>query len=399
MESPLADIIATPNDEKTNLTEEVASIQYRSEYSPMRTPPPQNSVFTIDESTFQPVMPKISHWSIAWSDLMMTMFVLFLSLFIYQASHKDFLVTDEVEVVGGDTSDALEITDDGGSGFPFVPIDEGAPLVTSGTVKKVEPVSIHDIDDDTRFFDDKDGKKLERIRKNVFQPLPPIIKEEPSDLPPYTKPEFPETTSPSTLTPPIEVAKGIQPQEPTSLQVPTTPEPFSPPQATTKKPMEIAEIFTINKENLEQYNLEKFADVRLIPDKVVRIILTGDLLFPTGSADLSPKAIDSLDKIALALADTPYMINVVGHTDNIPMKSERFASNWELSLSRASSVARFLINEIGMSPNQFVVSGYSSFRPVAPNTSTRNRALNRRVEIIISKKLPQPLPANRGNIQ
>ena len=79
---------------------------------------------------------------------------------------------------------------------------------------------------------------------------------------------------------------------------------------------------------------------------------------------------------------TPYMINIVGHTDNIPMHSERYATNWELSVARASRVARFLIEELGMNPNQFVVSGYASHRPLQPNTDTRNRAANRRVEII-----------------
>ena len=85
------------------------------------------------------------------------------------------------------------------------------------------------------------------------------------------------------------------------------------------------------------------------------------------------------------------MINIVGHTDNLPMRSNRFKSNWELSVARASSVARFLIDKLDMNPNQFVVSGYSSYRPIAPNTTSENRAKNRRVEIIISKRLPNPL--------
>jgi chemotaxis protein MotB len=397
MESPQVNESQSPGDEDIDFTNEIASIKYRSEYSPMRTPPPKNSVFLIDESTYHPVMPKISHWSIAWSDLMMTMFILFLSLFIYQATHKDFLVTEEIEVMGGDTSDALEITDDGGSGFPFVPIEQGAPLVTSGTVKKIEPVSIHDIDEDTRFVDDKDGSKLDKIRKKAFKPLPPIIKKETVFDEPFKKPEFPNPTPSGDNTPQDNQKSVAEVEQPT-----IEPEPVAD-QKTAREPKKqapnIAEIFTINKENLEQYNLEKFAEVRLIPDKTVRIILTGDLLFPTGSADLSNKAIKSLDKIALALSSTPYMINVVGHTDNVPMKSERFSSNWELSLSRASSVARFLIEDVGMSPSQFVVSGYSSYRPVAPNTNTKNRAMNRRVEIIISKRLPKPLPATQENFQ
>lgn len=81
------------------------------------------------------------------------------------------------------------------------------------------------------------------------------------------------------------------------------------------------------------------------------------------------------------------MINVIGHTDNQPMHSSRFATNWELSVVRASSVARFLIEKMGMDEKQFIVSGYGSNRPRRPNTNVINRAANRRVEIIISKRL------------
>jgi chemotaxis protein MotB len=93
------------------------------------------------------------------------------------------------------------------------------------------------------------------------------------------------------------------------------------------------------------------------------------------------------------------MINIVGHTDNLPMRSNRFISNWELSVARASTVARFFIEEMDMNPNQFVVSGYSSYRPIVPNTTAENRAKNRRVEIIISKRLPNPLPVTAQNLK
>ena len=92
------------------------------------------------------------------------------------------------------------------------------------------------------------------------------------------------------------------------------------------------------------------------------------------------------------------MINVIGHTDNQPMHSSRFASNWELSVVRASSVARFLIEEIEMDPTQFIVSGYGSNRPRRPNTNVINRAANRRVEIIISKRLAPAIKATSENL-
>ncbi len=125
---------------------------------------------------------------------------------------------------------------------------------------------------------------------------------------------------------------------------------------------------------LKTNNLDKFAAIDIIPDKTMRIILTGDLFFALGESQLSENAKASLRQIVTVIQQSPYMINVVGHTDNLPMRSNQFKSNWELSVARASSVARFLIDEMGMNPVQFVVSGYASYRPIAPNTTAENRA-------------------------
>jgi len=158
-------------------------------------------------------------------------------------------------------------------------------------------------------------------------------------------------------------------------------------------------IFTLSKDNIAQLGLTSFASIDLVPDQTMRIILTGDLLFETGNAELNQSSKVSLQKIASVIRDIPYMINVVGHTDNIPMHSEKYATNWELSVARASTVARFLVEEMNMNPQQFVVSGYSSFRPMRPNTNARNRSVNRRVEIIISKRLPTPVTATAENLK
>ena len=77
---------------------------------------------------------------------------------------------------------------------------------------------------------------------------------------------------------------------------------------------------------------------------------------------------------------------MVGHTDNVPHHSEKYVSNWELSVSRAAAVIRFLIEQGNMSPSQFVVSGYAAYRPIVPNINVKNRAINRRVEILVSRK-------------
>ena len=74
-----------------------------------------------------------------------------------------------------------------------------------------------------------------------------------------------------------------------------------------------------------------------------------------------------------------------GHTDNVPMKSSKFPSNWELSSARASKVARFIIKTMRFPAKRMVVTGYGEFRPLRANTSDDNRAANRRVEIKILK--------------
>lgn len=137
---------------------------------------------------------------------------------------------------------------------------------------------------------------------------------------------------------------------------------------------------------------EKFIDdlrsIEMVPDKSIRIVLPGDVLFDTGQTDLKPAAKDSLREIAEVLARFPYVVNVVGHTDGTPMHSDRIATNWELSTIRACAVARFLIEEMKLPEERFYVSGYAHNQPIYPNDSMKNRAANRRVEIIITRELP-----------
>jgi|GEM_PF-997105 len=138
----------------------------------------------------------------------------------------------------------------------------------------------------------------------------------------------------------------------------------------------------------------RLAEIDLTPERTVRIILAADLLFPSGNADLSPGAKENIKKIAEALKTTPYRINVVGHTDDRPIRGGPFATNWELSVMRATVVTRFLIEELGLPAPQFSVSGQSFYQPQANNDSEANRAKNRRVEIIVSRDPPPSLPVS-----
>lgn len=337
-------------------------------------------------------MPRGSHWSIAWSDLMMTMFVLFLSMFTYQMANEEFLFEKEPEIIGGDTTEALQTLDSSGASFPFAPIHPGLPLITGGTVKKVEQIEVETLEPEEVYSTD--------ITAQSEKPEPEIIPEPKPSMPAFTEPdkialivEGESTLSPATAVPPTPTPA----QEPTDTILEPRPLGLEEPVPTAKN--QFQEIYTMSKGALKSNNLDKFAAIDIIPDKTMRIILTGDLLFAIGGSELSLDAQDSLKKIVTVMQHTPYMINIVGHTDNLPMHSNRFNSNWELSVIRASTVARFLIEEMGMNPNQFVVSGYSSNRPIVPNTTAENRAKNRRVEIIISKRLPTPLPPTAQNLK
>ncbi|MDL2197759.1 flagellar motor protein MotB [Halopseudomonas aestusnigri] len=105
--------------------------------------------------------------------------------------------------------------------------------------------------------------------------------------------------------------------------------------------------------------------------------------FPSGSAEMTPEFQDMLDRIATVLAELPGEITIEGHTDNIPINTSRFQSNWDLSAARASSVANALLYNETIKPERMRVQGYAETRPRASNEWPETRALNRRVEIIL----------------
>ncbi|MED5492779.1 flagellar motor protein MotB [Halopseudomonas pachastrellae] len=105
--------------------------------------------------------------------------------------------------------------------------------------------------------------------------------------------------------------------------------------------------------------------------------------FPSGSADMTEDFQAMLDRIAEVLAELPGEVTIEGHTDNIPIHTNRFQSNWDLSAARASSVANALLLDDSILPERIRVQGYAETRPRAANDSPENRALNRRVEIIL----------------
>lgn len=114
--------------------------------------------------------------------------------------------------------------------------------------------------------------------------------------------------------------------------------------------------------------------------------LKDNILFDIGKADLKDDSIEILDKIAALLSTLPNNIIVEGHTDNVPIKTDKFDSNWELSTGRAGSVVRYFTEKKGLAPGKFSAAGKADTKPVKPNTSDENRSENRRVNIVIQAK-------------
>ncbi|MFT5082287.1 MAG: chemotaxis protein MotB [Lentisphaeria bacterium] len=123
---------------------------------------------------------------------------------------------------------------------------------------------------------------------------------------------------------------------------------------------------------------------------IVRIREKGS--FISGSAEMAPSYKDVMSEVKSVLAQKPGKIEVQGHTDNVPINSSRFRSNWELSSSRAASVAMELMKGGVIPERRFEISGFADTAPLAPDNSTAdNRARNRRVEILIKQGLESEL--------
>lgn len=114
------------------------------------------------------------------------------------------------------------------------------------------------------------------------------------------------------------------------------------------------------------------------------ITISDVVLFPAGSAEMTPEGRKNLRHVFDVLKQFNYNVKVEGHTDNTPIHTLRYPSNWELSASRASEVAHMLIDD-GFPPERLSVEGFAEFRPVVPNTSTENRARNRRIEVVYQR--------------
>ena len=118
----------------------------------------------------------------------------------------------------------------------------------------------------------------------------------------------------------------------------------------------------------------------------VLISLSERLIFKDGQIDLPPESSQVLDTIVEMLRPIDNKVRLVGHTNNTPSTNPLYPGNWELSLARATSVAKYLINS-GIAPDRFIISGQGEYAPVFPNDTEEHKAMNARVEIVIIYKI------------
>ena len=105
--------------------------------------------------------------------------------------------------------------------------------------------------------------------------------------------------------------------------------------------------------------------------------------FPPASTDVTDGARELIARVAALVQASGHPMRIEGHTDNVPIRTSKFRSNWELSTARASTVIAFLIETLAYDPAQLSAAGYGEFHPRAPNDTAENRARNRRVDIVI----------------
>lgn len=121
-------------------------------------------------------------------------------------------------------------------------------------------------------------------------------------------------------------------------------------------------------------------------ERGITIHIMENILFPSGSAEITEGSMSVLEKIAAIIKPLPNDIRIEGHTDDIPIKSSYYPSNWHLSVARALNTAYYLIQKEELSADKLSIVGYAEYQPMVENVTPESRALNRRVDIVIIKK-------------
>lgn len=152
--------------------------------------------------------------------------------------------------------------------------------------------------------------------------------------------------------------------------------------------------FPISRRNVLKNDLQdvisnnKFEEsVQLIEnERGITVRILDKVLFASGSAELTEQSKLVLSEIAKILKEVPNDLRIEGHTDNVPINSAQFPSNWHLSINRALNTAYYLMSSQGLSQDKVSVVGLSEYKPIADNETVEGRQQNRRVDIVILNK-------------
>ena len=118
-------------------------------------------------------------------------------------------------------------------------------------------------------------------------------------------------------------------------------------------------------------------------ERGLSIVMKDDLLFDSGKSAINSEGISLLKDMGRKFEQFDGTVIVEGHTDNVSIRTDKFPSNWELSISRAVNIVRFLAEEVGINPSKMSAVGYADTKPLVPNDTPENQRRNRRVEIIL----------------
>jgi len=174
--------------------------------------------------------------------------------------------------------------------------------------------------------------------------------------------------------------------------IPTTIQPIELPNLMTAEERELSEEIMQEKRRLDEVSqefqraLQPFVESQLVGIKQhdfwVELEMNSELLFASGKAELSSKAVPVLQKVAEAVRDVPNVINVEGYTDNVPISTGFYPSNWDLSSARATSVVKELVKN-NIPATRLSAVGYGEFHPIADNKDEEGRFKNRRVVLVL----------------
>lgn len=134
---------------------------------------------------------------------------------------------------------------------------------------------------------------------------------------------------------------------------------------------------------IRRHHITSTAMTRLDPRGLVISLLTDKALYDSGSADIKPDVKELIDQVYGFIASTDNEIRIEGNTDNVPIRTFAYPSNWELSAARATAVTRYLVEQKGLKPIRVSAAGYGEYNPKIDNLTPEHRAMNRRVDIVI----------------